>query len=373
MRVALLPVGFLVAIAATGCGEVRDTRVRGDTLTVYMSVPRHGVSAEAGGAALEGARTALTVAGGRVGGRRVRLVALSSSQAGGGAWDPSAVKLAAEQAAKDPSAIAYIGELDSGASAVSLPVTNAARLLQVSPSDGLTSLTRSPSGRAGAGPERLRPEGIRTFVRLVPADLQVARTLMRRALSRGARSVAIVHTEGAGERELAASLARLAQERDTEAVMLRAVRDAPEEAEGVAREVAGASPGAVIFAGVPGPGTAVLLRALARRLPGVEVLCAPTMHRRATGATSPRCGLTLTSAKPVRAHAHEAMRVVLEAIGRGGPDRDAVVGAALAPRERRSRLGRYTVRRTGDVTGLPLTFVRSRAGPAARPRPARAP
>jgi len=50
------------------------------------------------------------------------------------------------------------------------------------------------------------------------------------------------------------------------------------------------------------------------------------------------------------------MRLVLEAIARGGPDRNAVMAAALAPRERRSPLGRYAVRRTGDVAGLGLTF-----------------
>ena len=55
----------------------------------------------------------------------------------------------ADRAVEDPRAIAYLGELGFGGSAVSLPVTNAGRMLQVSPTDGLTSLTRSrPDGRA---------------------------------------------------------------------------------------------------------------------------------------------------------------------------------------------------------------------------------
>ena len=39
----------------------------------------------------------------------------------------------AKTAAQDPSTIAYLGDLDSGATAVSLPLINAAGILQVSP------------------------------------------------------------------------------------------------------------------------------------------------------------------------------------------------------------------------------------------------
>jgi ABC-type branched-subunit amino acid transport system substrate-binding protein len=57
----------------------------------------------------------------------------------------------AKRAAEDPKAIAYLGELAYGASAISVPVTNDAQLLQVSPTDTLTSLTQSPIGRPRAG------------------------------------------------------------------------------------------------------------------------------------------------------------------------------------------------------------------------------
>jgi branched-chain amino acid transport system substrate-binding protein len=57
----------------------------------------------------------------------------------------------AKRAADDPTAMAYLGELDYGATAVSLPITNNAGVLQVSPGDGLTSLTeRAPAARARA-------------------------------------------------------------------------------------------------------------------------------------------------------------------------------------------------------------------------------
>ena len=65
----------------------------------------------------------------------------------------------AQRAADDPTAMAYLGELDYGATAVSLPITNKAGLLQVSPSDGLTSLTRRPPGRPARRTRALLPDG----------------------------------------------------------------------------------------------------------------------------------------------------------------------------------------------------------------------
>ena len=62
-----------------------------------------------------------------------------------------------------------------------MPVTNDAGLLQVSPFDSLTSLTRAPPGRAGRGaPERYYPTGQRTFLRLTPNDLREVELLTGR-------------------------------------------------------------------------------------------------------------------------------------------------------------------------------------------------
>ena len=54
---------LVAAGVLSGCGggaDDEDTRVRGDTLTVYMSVPANGVSAAGGKAATVGAARALT-------------------------------------------------------------------------------------------------------------------------------------------------------------------------------------------------------------------------------------------------------------------------------------------------------------------------
>ena len=139
-----------------------------------------------------GIRMAFGDARDRAGSIPVRLVTLDSTRGRGEPWDPGQVLANAERAKDDSSAIAYIGELDLGASAISLPETNEADLLQVSPYDGLTSLTRSPPGRAGRGApvSATTRTAHRSFVRLVPNDLREADTMLGR-LSRPRRATRV--------------------------------------------------------------------------------------------------------------------------------------------------------------------------------------
>ena len=89
---------------------------------------------------------------------------------------------------------------------VSLQVTNAARLLQVSPTDGLTSLTRTPPGRPRSDPVRLRPEEERNFVRLVPSDLLQVELLLKLMRERGIERLAVIFDQEVYGRELAAQV-----------------------------------------------------------------------------------------------------------------------------------------------------------------------
>lgn len=382
---------LLAAGVLSGCGggaDQEDTRVRGDRLTVYMSVPANGVSGAGGDAAGAGALQALEEARGRVAGRRVRLVTMPSTRPGDVVWDPGTVEANADRAGGDPTAIAYIGELDLGGSAVSLPATNRAGLLQVSPADGLKSLTGTPPGRPRAGPERYYPEDVRTFVRLVPDDLELAEAMVGASRQLGSARPAIVHTEGISERELAGVLANRLRAGGAEPVAVEAL---PEEdaAADVARDLAAAEPDAILLAGVRGLATGALLTALSDRMPSVGVIASSGMTGGEGRSPGPSPTYTYTPIPPPAArsakakrllrelsrsggeevgpealYGYEAMRLVLDAIDRGGVDRLAVARAALEPRERRSVLGPYEVDRTGEVRGLSLHVT---AGRASRP------
>ena len=117
---------------------------------VCASPPATGVCAPAARAVTAGQRLALRRPAG--GGRAGRaLVELNTARAGEGPWSPERVNANAERAADDPEAIAYLGELAYGASAVSVPITNHAQR----PSAWLV-FGRRLAGQIIAGPPRVR-------------------------------------------------------------------------------------------------------------------------------------------------------------------------------------------------------------------------
>jgi branched-chain amino acid transport system substrate-binding protein len=371
----------LLAFVTSGClgGEERSTRIQGDTVTVYSSLPRHGVSAAAARAVTAGQRLALEEAGGRAGDLDVRLVELDSAEPGERLWDPDVVSMNAKQAADDLRAIAYIGELDYGASAVSVPITNEAGVLQVSPADGLTSLTHTPLGRPRAGPERYYPEDERSFVRLVAADELVAETLMSRVRETGADTVAVLYDGEIHSRELGGILHALARRDGPSPVEAKEYRGRVDEIPDVVRDIAEDRPELLLYAGIAGPGTGRILAQIDRALPGVPVYSTYGLLARdpevpipaapasvnAVGSIRPASELPVEGrrvlarlretdgadvARPEALYGYEAMRLVLDAIRVAGADRARVIDEALRIRERRhSPLGAYRVRATGEV------------------------
>lgn len=394
-----LVAGLLLCTLFAGClgsddEPAEERAITGKQVRLYSSIPTHGPSAGVGAAVAAGQRQALADAGGRAGRYRVRLVQLSSTKPGSGVWDPGQVSENASRAAQDARAIAYLGELNLGASAVSVPVTNEAGLLQVSPGDGLTSLTRRPPGRAAAGPERYYPSERRTFLRLVPADLAQADLIVARLAALGLDRPALVVGNGVYARELAGELVARARGAGIEIVETKDLRDDPEGVRDLPRDLAEADPDAVILAVARGRGTAPLLAGLAATLPQARLLTGsgvlvgqPLVAAAATPAPSPleavapeppsgpegavarrtlrriARGQGTDAARPEALWGYESMRVALDAIRRAQRQgklarRADVVAAALSPRLRKSPIGTYEVRPTGAVEGLPLALYR---------------
>jgi ABC-type branched-subunit amino acid transport system substrate-binding protein len=315
----------VLAAAPSACGDDdRDesTRVRGDMLPIYASLPAHGVSARAGAAAEAGMRKALAESRGRAAGRDIRFVRMSSTRPGDETWDPGTVEANADRAAEDPTTIAYLGELDGGASAVSLPVTNREQILQVSPADALTSLTTTPPGRPRAGPERYYPDERRTFVRLVPPDLEAARQMVAELRGRDTRRLAIVTGDGIADHELEAMVLGLigsGQPRTVTRTAAPGDGDDPESVAELADELIEADPEAIVYAATDGVRTRAALTALEAQLPGVPVMTPTLTRQRELLGPDGRCPRRL---------GYDAMRLTLRAIDRGGADRLAVVRAA---------------------------------------------
>src|SRR5690349_22299791 len=112
---------------------------------------------------------ALAEHSGKVGNYTIKYVSLDDSTASAGKWDPGQTSSDARKAAQDASTIAYLGEFNSGASAISIPILNEAGILQISPANTYVGLTRSEGAEKGE-PDKYYPSGKRTYGRVVPAD-----------------------------------------------------------------------------------------------------------------------------------------------------------------------------------------------------------
>jgi branched-chain amino acid transport system substrate-binding protein len=342
------PILFVTSLALAGCfGDAESRRISGNRATVYVSEPRHGSSAVAAAQVLAGARRALAERRQRAGALRIRLRVLPATEDAERPWDPGLVAENAGRAADDPRAIAYLGELDYGASAVSLPITNDAGLLQVSPGDGLTSLTQRAPGRPRDGPERYYPLERRSFVRIGPTDLREAEALVARLRAAGAARFAIVFDREIYGRELSGQVVERARRAGLRPVATEEYQGDPEQAPDIARALAERRPEAIVLLGVAGRATAPLLRAIGDALPGVPLLAASGML--ADPELALPAGLSVEAVGPTLAPeraGYRAMRLVLDAVEEGGRDRRRVIAAARR-QGRRMATGELALYRQG--------------------------
>jgi branched-chain amino acid transport system substrate-binding protein len=155
--------GALALATFAGCGSGGSEPDADAVLRVYVSLaPGLG-----GRDAADGARLALDEAGGEAGGATVEATFLDP------AASPAEAGANARTATQDSTAIAYLGDFESGATRTSLPITNIAGLLQVSPAAAATDLVVAFPGSDDIS--ELQTSGSRTFGRVIPGDEAQAR------------------------------------------------------------------------------------------------------------------------------------------------------------------------------------------------------
>jgi branched-chain amino acid transport system substrate-binding protein len=133
--VSSLVVASAVGVAACGGGGgggSTSANVSGSTLTIYSSFPLQGASKPQSDALVNGIKLALKQANNKAGKYTIKYVSLDDSTATAGKWDPGQVSTDARKAAQDKSTILYLGEFNSGASAISIPILNQAGIGQIS-------------------------------------------------------------------------------------------------------------------------------------------------------------------------------------------------------------------------------------------------
>ncbi|MEA2151746.1 MAG: branched-chain amino acid transport system substrate-binding protein [Solirubrobacteraceae bacterium] len=374
----------VLACAAAGCGGTTDDGAPANgprTLTIYSSLPLHGPDRERSRDMVNAIKLALQESGGKIGALSVTYVSLDSSTPEDDGWTSDKVLDNARTAVRDPNAIAYIGDLDSAATALSLPLTNEAHVLQVSPTSTYDGLTR-PGGRRPAEPERFYPSGLRTFGRITPADHLEASALVGYMKADGVRRLALLADRDLYGGGLADQIEKAAALQGVEVEDRGRINARKRDLADTAADVAKQNADAFLFAGGDAAGAARIYQAVAAAAPGlalygpdavaddpaVQKLPAATLRRmRVTSPLLPlrmlpRAARTFDARfnttfgrhpAPEALEAYEATRVVLSAIrnaGKKGNDRVAVSKAFFETRDRPSVLGTYSIDRNGDTS-----------------------
>jgi branched-chain amino acid transport system substrate-binding protein len=205
--------GAALAIAACGSssssssssGSSSSAASGGKVVDVYSSLPLQGASSAQTVPLVNGIKLALKEANGKAGAFTVNYTSLDDSTAAAGEWDPTQTAANARKAATDPKTVYYIGEFNSGASEVSIPILNQAGIPQVSPANTYVGLTTNEAGSAPGEPQKYYPTGKRTYLRIVPIDsIQAAADLLA-LKNAGCKRVAVANDKeayGAGLADL---------------------------------------------------------------------------------------------------------------------------------------------------------------------------
>lgn len=162
MRRATAAILIFLCTGLLACGS-DPSEETSRTLRIYVSAPME--AGRGGEDTVAAVRIAVGDAGGAVDAAAVDVVGMNDA-ADDGSFDPALVRKNARRAVADEETIAYIGEFDSGATEIAMPILNEAGILHISSGSTALKLTE-PSPAEG---ERLRPTGVTTFGRVVPND-----------------------------------------------------------------------------------------------------------------------------------------------------------------------------------------------------------
>jgi branched-chain amino acid transport system substrate-binding protein len=364
-------------------------------LTVYSSMPLQGASRPQALAVVQGARLALEEAGGRAGAHPIRYISLDNSTARAGTWTPEHTFRNARLAARDRSSIAYIGEFNSGASAISIPVINEVLMAQISPTNTAIGLTRGGPGADAGEPDIYLPTGVRHFFRIAPNDRVQAAALAGAMRERGCGRVALLHDGEVFGAGVAALVRRKARRLGLRVVHAGRIAVRSRHFRGLARRVRRRRPHCVAYSGITANGAVPLFRDLARALPrarffGTDGIAETGFADPLEGGVRARVGrrvlMTVSllapealpeagrdvlqryaarygeAPDPHAVHGYEAMRLVIDAVAAAGPARRPVIEWLLAVRDRQSVLGTYGFDRFGDTTLRDYGLYRIRRG-----------
>lgn len=153
-------------------GYVHSTDTSKGTIKLYSSWPLTGTYDQLGGDAVEAVKMCIADFGSAAGGFALTYEALDDGvAANNGGWEAGKETENINKVVNDADAMVYMGTYNSGAAKISIPISNAAGMAQISYANTYPGLTKLIEGVTEEGePDLYYPSGKRNYMRVCPAD-----------------------------------------------------------------------------------------------------------------------------------------------------------------------------------------------------------
>jgi branched-chain amino acid transport system substrate-binding protein len=392
---ACLVVGTLAVVTACGSSSSSSSSSSATTsaaakgggssgsVDIYSSLPLQGASSAQTGPLVNGIKLALSQAGGKAGKYTVNYTSLDDSTAAAGKWDPGQTAANARKVAADPKAAYYIGEFNSGASEISIPILNQAGVPMVSPANTYVGLTTNLPGSAPGEPQKYYPTGKRNYLRIVPIDsIQAAADLIAMKQA-GCTKVAVANDKEAYGQGLATLLGLEKKFYGVTVTSDTGIDPTAPNFRSYASTIQGQGADCFFFSGIVSNGAVQITKDVHAALPkakifGPDGVCTDSYTAQSKGgvpaAIDPLMECTVATldlaaypggkaflsaykAKyggaepdPYAIYGYEAMKLGLDTIAKTGPSKSAVLAGLFATKSRASVLGTYGFDANGDTT-----------------------
>ena len=357
----------------------------GGTCNVYSSLPLQGASKDQTAAMVQGIKLAVKQANSKAGNINIKYESLDDSTAQAGNWDPDAVSENARKVAQDKSACAYIGEFNSGASAISMPFLNEAGIPQISPANTAVGLTTNEPGADKGEPEKYYPAGTRHYLRIVPKDTIQGAALATVMKEDGCTNVALANDKEVYGVGLARNIENSLKEQGVKLAFNEGIDPKASNYRSLAGRAKSANADCFVFSGVTANGAVQIYKDFAAALPEAKLYGPDGVAE--SGFADPKKGGIPTSVgnrvklsvatldpqsyppegqeffstfeqeygeknpDPYAIYGYEAMRLTLDAIERAGStNKEDVLKSFFETKDRQSVLGTYSIDENGDTT-----------------------
>jgi branched-chain amino acid transport system substrate-binding protein len=380
-----------VGVAACGSDSNKSSSgggtSAGGTVDIYSSLPLQGASKDQTAAMVNGIKLALSQAGNKAGKFNVKYTSLDDSTAQAGNWDPGQTSQNARKVAQDSKAVYYIGEFNSGASAISIPILNRAAIPQVSPANTYPGLTTSEPGTEKGEPDKYYPTRKRTYLRIVPRDKIQSAALVTQMKGDKCTKVAVANDKETYGGGLARIFVQQAKPGGLTITGNDGIDKSASNYRSYASKVKAAGADCFLFSGVTANGAVQLYKDVGAAVPNAKLYGPDGVCE--SGFTNPKkkgiptslgkrfvCSVATLDLKsipggkkfvddyaaryggdrnpdPYAIYGYEAMKLGLDTIGGlgdKGSDKASVLSALFATKDRKSVLGTYSFDQNGDTS-----------------------